>query len=134
MQEIRNQLPRFRVRNLIGLTALLAVLFAAVRLLGPQHSWTMFLVAYAFAPTIAISIFLSLRRQPLATRWLTSGMTLVVFALSMIFFCGVNYGKEAMTWALVGTLIEWPGQAAVLVCLYLLQRRPSKAVCESDPV
>ena len=75
--------------------------------------------------TIAMLIFILLRRQSAAMRCGAAGLTLVVFATTMIILCGLIYGTEAMQLALVGTLIEWPGQAAILLCLYLIHRGSS---------
>ena len=118
MQQVRTQFPKYTIANLLRLTALLAGILATVRLLGPQM---FFLVAYAFAPTIAMMILILLRRQSAAVRYGAAGLTLVVFATAMIILCCLMYGTQAIPLALLGTLIEWPGQAAILLCLQLIQ-------------
>ncbi len=122
IQQVGNQFPKYTIANLLRLTALLAGFLATVRLLGPQMSWGLFLVAYAFVPTIAMMICILLRRQSMAVRYGAAGLTLIVFATVMIILCGLSYGTDAMLLALLGTLIEWPGQAAILLCLHLIQR------------
>ena len=48
-QGIRNQFPKHTIADLLRMTAWVAGILATVRLLGPQMSWLVFLVAYAFA-------------------------------------------------------------------------------------
>ena len=122
MRQPMSQFPKYTIANLCRLTALVAGILGTIRLLGPQASWMVFLVAYAFAPTIAMMIFILLRGQPAAVRVGAAGLTLVFFATTVIVLCGLVYGTEAMLLALLGTLIEWPGQAAILLCLYLMHR------------
>ena len=122
MQQARSPFPKYTIANLSRLTALVAGVLATIRLLGPQVSWMVFLVAYAFAPTIAMMISILLRRQPIAVRFVAAGLTLFFFASAVIVLCGLIYGTDAMLLASLGTLIEWPGQAAILSCLYLMHR------------
>lgn len=116
------QLPKFTIANLLRLTALVAGIAATLRLLGPQASWVVFLLAYGFAPTIAMIIYLALRGQPKAIRMIASGLTLFVFAAAMSIICGLVYDTDAMLLALLAAVIEWPGQIMILACLYLIHR------------
>ncbi len=132
MRPIGNQTPTYTIANLLRLTALLAGILATVRLLGPQRSQILFLVAYAFAPTIAMLVWILLRGQASAVRYGAAGLTLIAFATAMIIFCGLRFGAETMPLALLGTLIEWPGQAAILLCLHSIQRASSSERVVSD--
>ena len=125
-QTIARQLPRFNTTSLLRTTVVFALVFATVRWLGPQYSWTLFLVCYAFAPTLAVLAMLAMRNQSPLVRYSSAILLLLFFLLSASLLCGLIYGKDAMLFAVVGALIEWPGQIAILACLRWMSGISSK--------
>ncbi len=108
---------RFSIWNVLGLTTVCCAVLGAGRLLGPQLSWSFFLAAYAFAPALAMLTLYLMRTHPPRIRYTAAALTMVFFAVSMMLLCGMFYGGEAVLFVLAGTLIEWPGQLGVLICL-----------------
>ena len=120
MSQISSFCCRYSIFNILALMTLCAAIMGVARWLGPQWSWSCFLVAYAFAPSIAMAGLLVLPEHNPFVRYGTAAMTLVSLAIAMMLLCGIYYGGEAVWFALAGTLIEWPGQIGVLVCLRFL--------------
>jgi hypothetical protein len=124
---------QFTIWNLLALTAAAAALMGAARLLGPQGSFSLFMIAYAFAPALALLNMLLLRDHAKSDRYLAGGLTLAFFVIVMLVLCGMSFGTEAIPIVLLATLIEWPGQIVVLLGLRLIaansntQGRESKA-------
>ena len=117
---ISKEPPRYSLFELLKLTAITAVVLAALRILGPQKSWLVFVVCYAFAPTIAMLLVQRLSKYSLSVRCAAAVLTLISLATGMTVLCGLFYSAEAMLFVIFGTLIEWPGQLAILVCLRLI--------------
>jgi hypothetical protein len=113
-------LPSYDVATILKITAAVALMLATVRLLGPTKSWMLFVTCYAFAPTIAMFVMWRLRRKSARHRYVSAGLTLLCFGSGMILLSGWFYGVQAMAVVVLGTLIEWPGQIAVLFCLRLI--------------
>lgn len=132
MAKLSEQLPRYNVRSLLRITLAMAAVFATLRLLGPRHSWTLFLVCYAFAPTLALLSMALLRKHSKQVRYIVAGLMLFCFVLGITILCGVFYGADAMVFALIGTGIEWPGQIGVLVCLQLMVGKRADWKMEDD--
>jgi hypothetical protein len=69
-----------------------------------------------------------LRHRSREFQWLAGGLTLIGVLLGMSVVCGIGYGADATAGVLVGAMIEWPGQIAVLWCLSLIAR-PGRRTC-----
>jgi hypothetical protein len=115
----------FTISHLLTLTAVFAVAMAVVRFLGPRASFSLLLVAYGFAPTIAMLVIYLAKNYSTRARWLLGASTLFLLALAMLLHSGLSYGSEAIYFVALGTVIEWPGQIAVLALLHLLRQKPS---------
>jgi len=75
------QLPRYSVSSLLKITAAAACLLAILNAIGPQKSWSVFIVCYAFAPTIAMLMLWLLRRHSDWFRYFVAGLTLLIRGL-----------------------------------------------------
>lgn len=99
------------------LTTAVAITLGLVRILGPELSFSFFLAAYAFAPSLAFLAVWWLTGYSLVVRVAVAVVLLLGFAGIMALLCGYSYGLAAVPWVLIGTAIEWPGQLAVVLCL-----------------
>ena len=115
----------FTISQLLSLTALVAITMSVVRLLGPSALFSLLLVAYGFAPTIAMLVMYLARHRSTKVRLLLGASTLALLAVAMLLHSGLSYGSESLYFVLLGTAIEWPGQIAVLTFLHLLRQNQS---------
>lgn len=99
------------------LTTAVAIILGLARILGPELSFSFFLAAYAFAPSLAFLAVWWLNGYSLVFRVAVAIVLLLGFAGIMALLCGYSYGLGAVPWVLIGTAIEWPGQLAVVLCL-----------------
>ena len=125
---------RYTIGNLLLLTSICALLMGTFRLLGPRLAFAFLAVTYGFAPTIAVMTMLLTRGSRPIHRLIASGITLLLLA-GLMLTCSIwFYGNEATKFVLLGTLIEWPGQLAVIGCLkLLLNPSPSRASATELP-
>ncbi len=114
------QIRKFTVSGLLELTGICAVSFALIRWLGLELSFSLLVLAYAFAPALALLAIHLMARYQRHVRYGAAAVILLFFAALMTMLCGLRFGEQAVPVVVVGTLIEWPGQLAVLVCLRLL--------------
>ena len=114
---------KFTIRHLLTLTAVVAVGMGVIRLFGPTASRALLLAAYGFAPTIAMMVICLARQHSTRVKWMLGASTLALLALAMLLHSGLNYGRDALYFVALGTVIEWPGQIAVLTLLYRLRQK-----------
>ena len=76
---------------------------------------------------LAALVMSVMRRHTARPRYLVGVAVLATFLMSMAVFGAINYGVESLPMILAGTLIEWPGQIAVLFCLRAITRGNSYA-------
>jgi hypothetical protein len=126
-------IQRYTIGNLLLLTAVSAVLMSVFRLLGPRLAFAVLAVTYGFAPTIAVlTIFLTRGSRPIQ-RGMAAALTLLLLA-GLMLSCSIwFYGNEATKFVLLGTLIEWPGQLAVIGCLKLLLNPSPSSTSSAEP-
>lgn len=115
---------KFTISHLLTLTAIVAVAMALVRFLGPRASVSLLLVAYGFAPTIAMLVIYAAKHYSTRARLLLGASTLGILALAMLLHSGMKYGSDSLYFVVLGTVIEWPGQIAVLTFLHLVRQKP----------
>ncbi len=121
---MNRNLRTFTIGHLLALTAILAMAMALVRALGPRASFSLLLVAYGFAPTIALLVIYAAKNYSTRARLSLGVSMLGLLALAMLLHSGLSYGSEAVYFVALGTVIEWPGQIAVLALLHLLRQKP----------
>jgi hypothetical protein len=114
----------FTISHLLTLTAIFAVAMALVRLLGPRASVSLLLAAYGFAPSIAMLVIYLTRNYSMKARLFLGASTLAFLAFAMLLHSGLSYGSDALYFVILGTVIEWPGQIAVLALLHLMRQKP----------
>ena len=68
---------------------------------------------------------------PIHSRYSAGIATLVFFVIGMMILCGWSYGSQAIPVVLIGTVIEWPGQIMVLICLRWINTKPRTGVAQT---
>ena len=116
---------RISTRDLLYVTAGCGVVFAICRQLGPELSLSLFLILFAFGPALMLLVLSSTRQFDRLHRYGFALLTLSVVTAVTMLLCGWSWGSHTVPWLLVGAVIEWPGQAAVLVCLKLIAGQPT---------